>query len=363
MFKSIQKNTQEEIIALDPAWGEQVDALRRLDRENLLLCQGCRQAVRLRAGAIRIRHFAHKSRGTCTHGKESAALLLTRALLYQRLRLVFGETVTLEKQFDDKRFPRPVDCWVEREGMEPIAYWIVDTQIRPQFRDRLRDALKAMDAKVHWVFIADEMLRSFEERTDAVLLSTTERDLATITAFDVEVRDAHMWHGESLHYLDPKSENLTTFRGLVCVHGPQVYQGRRLSHPLAEVLIASKSGEFAHSGERERLALLKEELKSQKEEQNRRAEEQRLREEATEAALFAQLQAGYNARVAGIQQSTLDRFLNSSELPKPAASVSSVDSWDDREGVCVFCGERTRRWWTYYMGTCKCYACREKGIN
>ena len=36
----------------------------------------------------------------------------------------------------------------------------------------------------------------------------------------------------------------------------------------------------------------------------------------------------------------------------------------DREGVCIFCGQTTRHWWTFNgsTGECKCYECQAKGL-
>lgn len=362
MFKAIHKVTHQEIIALEPNWADpgQVDALRHLGRAEALICQGCKQPVRIKAGQVRIRHFAHKSLGTCTYGKEALALLMARALLYQRLRIAFGEAVTLEKQFEDKRFPRPVDCWLERDGVEPIAYWIVDARIRPQVRNVLREALAAAGARVHWIFIAPDMLRPFEERNDALLLSPIERDLATRTAFDKEALDGRFWHGESLHYLDSNAEALTTFRGLSCIHEPQVYQGRRFVSPLSEVLVAPRTGEFAHPGERERLASLEGERQRQEEERRRREEEE-------QSALLARLQTELVSRAASVKPSTFGKATIPAVTllrPAPSAPKNAPTSYslEDKEAVCVHCGERTRNWWTYHMGTCKCNACRKKGL-
>jgi hypothetical protein len=362
MFKAVHKSTHQEIIAIAPEWAEQIDTLRVFDRDNLLICQGCKQPVRLKAGQVRIHHFAHKSLGTCTYGKESPALLMARALLYQHLHTVFGGAVTLEKRFEDKRFPRTVDCWVEREGITPIAYWIVENRIRPQVRDALRSALESTGAQIQWVFTA-EMLRPFEEHQSRLLLSTTERDLAVKTVFDAEISEGSIWRGQTLHYLLQKESALATYRGLRCIHEPEVYQGRKLVHSISEILIAPKTGEFAHPGERERLAAIEAEKKRLEEERLQR-EQARLQREAEEhAAILARIEAAAHAQGKSVSFDTTAVLSNSSTTSPHTTPEKPSYSFEAKAGVCVHCGQRTHYWWTYHMGTCKCYECREKGLN
>ncbi len=105
----------QELLLLDSHWEHDIESLRALDQHDLLVCQGCKQPVRVRAGEIRRWHFAHKQLLTCTYGRESPALLTARAVLYDWLVSKFGEKVTVEKKVDDNSCSRPVDCWVERD--------------------------------------------------------------------------------------------------------------------------------------------------------------------------------------------------------------------------------------------------------
>lgn len=50
MFKSINKDTGRPVVILDPQWDSQLDVLRSLADQNVLVCQECNQPVRVRAG-------------------------------------------------------------------------------------------------------------------------------------------------------------------------------------------------------------------------------------------------------------------------------------------------------------------------
>ncbi len=50
MVKSIIKDTGRPVVILDPQWNNQIDALRNLVDQNVLVCQKCNQSVRVHAG-------------------------------------------------------------------------------------------------------------------------------------------------------------------------------------------------------------------------------------------------------------------------------------------------------------------------
>src|SRR5512144_1811457 len=115
MYKALHLQTGEEIIILHPAWKGRIPELRAMDRADLLVCQGCMQPLRVKAGQHKRAHFAHKHLKACSYGTESPAILNARAVLYEWLVAQFGLGVTVEKQFPESGLPRPVDCWVETE--------------------------------------------------------------------------------------------------------------------------------------------------------------------------------------------------------------------------------------------------------
>ncbi len=125
MFKAVNTLDNNYIVILDPQWLGAIRELRRLDAQDLLVCQQCRQPVRVRAGHVRRWHFAHKHLANCPYGNESPELLRTRAALYEWLMSKYPERVTIEKRVESEHILRPVDCWVETEA-GIISYWIID---------------------------------------------------------------------------------------------------------------------------------------------------------------------------------------------------------------------------------------------
>lgn len=373
MYKAVDLRTGQDIVILHPAWAEQIEVLRTLDRAGVIVCQGCQQPVRVRAGVLRRRHFAHKQLLDCPFGRESPALLLARAALYQRLLQVFGEKVTVEKQFDSDLFPRPVDCWVERE-QGSFAYWVADTRLQPLLRSRLANGFLQAKARPNWIFTSDllhESGRTVGSDLPQVLLSTTERDLMQSTYFDLEVGDTVTTRGGSLHYLDAEQETLTTYRSLHLTHAPQLHVGRRYKSPLSEVLFAFKTGDPAHPGERERTREVIAEKERLEELDRKREEEARLRREAAvqaadrvQAALRqnALSQPGHvraYAVTVNLQQADRTRRVEArNETPEeePAA-------YPERAGTCIFCGVITNRWVSFNgaSNTCKCRDCYQLG--
>ncbi len=361
MFKALDTQTGNDIVILDPRWIQQIDALRRLDHANLLVCQGCRQPVRVRVGSgKRRRHFAHKHLHNCAYGNESPILLQARAALYERLVAVFGAAVTLEKRIEDPAFRRPVDCWVERPEGGAFAYWIFDTGMRLQAREDLHAGMKrAAVANVHWLFTAN-VLRPHENNQRVLHLCTTERDFLRPTFFDVDMADEEFTQGRSLHYLDSEIGTLTTFRSLNLIHEPQVFAARRrLTSRLADALVSAKTGEFAHAGEREHVAaVLHEKARVERLQQERAAADLLRVAREQEAMMLARVRAG----APGFAVASPSSWSPATDpLPEPRNPVPVLQ---EREGVCLLCGTRTRDWWIFNGkdGTCQCKTCRQKGV-
>jgi len=329
MFKAINSQSGEEIIILQPRWVGQTAYLRSLDKKDILICQECRQPVRVRAGPIRRWHFAHKHLQNCPLDRESPALLKTRAIIYEWLVSKFGESVTLEKKCGE-RLPRSVDCWVERESGS-FAYWIIESRIKPAERENLKTVLAQIAASTNWVFVSN-MLHEDEDKPDHILLTTTEREFMQSSEYDEMIQATPFTPGHSLHYLDPANQVLTTFRGLHLIHEPQLYGGHKEMHEIALVLVSPKTGEFVHPGEPERL-------------QNYRQEKQRLEERRREE-----------------QRRALERQIAISQKQDSETQQGYATSYV-REATCMICGNKTTSWWYFNgrTGMCKCKDCRREG--
>jgi hypothetical protein len=198
--------------------------------------------------------------------------------------------------------------------------------------------LKALCAEngldVQWVCVID-LLRPDEGWPQSRLhLTTTERAFIRQSELD-QAWQTHYEHlGGSLHYLDPDQGTLTTYRNLTLVHEPQLYSGKRLDNPLADVLISKVTGEFVHPGEMAQLESTRRKIAAQQ----RQVEERSRRAEA---------------------------FLKGASLSKWSPSRPETPSSPkafERTGTCRVCGTLTSDWVTYFGETqeCICRNCKDR---
>jgi competence CoiA-like predicted nuclease len=368
MYTARHQPSGEEITILDPRWMAQLEYLRVLDKQDALVCPGCQQAVRVRAGQFKRWHFAHKHLHNCPFERESPRLLQSRAVLYDWLVGKFGvEAVRVEKKLESPSLSRHFDCWVEL-GDRRFAYWIFDRRMPPDERLNLKSACDRIGLDVQWVFVVDLLhaddhthfsrdrqsrhSRSWDRlsrdqrsrlqqnrlQTSRLHLTTTERTFMRQSAFDTigncysaRISDpGYKQAGGSLHYINPDREILTTYRNLILVHEPQLYAGKRLQTPLAEVQVSNSTGEFVHPGELEQLQQRQSEI----------AEQQRQAEERLQRAKDFLKGASLTPRSATTQKA--------SPAPNPF----------ERQATCKICGRLTSDWVTYFGQTKECI-CRD----
>jgi hypothetical protein len=341
MFKASNKQTLEDVVILDPKWSNQIDHLRKLDKRDRLVCPGCQQPVRVRAGRKKRWHFAHKHLQDCPLSHEAAIVLEARALLYEWLVGKFKEeAVTLERKVENSLLPRPVDCWVHTESGD-IAYWIIPSQVKPRQREALKQTFERKDIQINWLFLSD-MLREEKDEPGDVHLTTTEREFMHQSEYNEFIDpDGNLQIGGSLHYLDPTQETLTTFRTLGIVHPPQLYGGRKLVDKLQEVLVHPKTGEFVHPGEHQYLQRAKE----QREKIQKRLEELERRHRE---------QMEYFTRFSNRPRRALEDDIASDRV---RSSIPSA-TFDSQEGTCVICGQTKREWgFITHLGKRICKEC------
>jgi hypothetical protein len=345
MFKALHKPSGEEIIILEPRWRRQLDSLRRLDAQDSLVCQGCLQPVRLRAGDVKRWHFAHKHLHNCPYEIESPELLQCRAVLYEWLITQQGQGfVSLEKK---SLLPRPIDCWVSSAAGE-VGYWIIDHRMPPDERQSLAAGLAGICPHPVWVFTAS-MLQPDADNLERLYLTTTEREFMRHTEYDevttiTTVRGPEAVPGTSLHYIDSDREVMTTFRGLQVYHRPQLYAGRRHETPLSQVSSAPEAGEFIHPGENEWLKRFRTAARARVAEQ----EKNDLRIHQKMAELFGNMKA----------QPEPSAGSNNKPIPQPEKpSQAGIPK-------CMFCGRETDDYWFLNRAdnSCKCRDCYRQGI-
>jgi hypothetical protein len=351
MFKALDVRDNTEIVILDPKWLRSISQLRQLDYQDFLVCQGCKQSVRVRAGEQRREHFAHKHLGNCDYAEESAILRNTRAILYEWLVSKFSGNVTIEKKVDGIDLFRPIDCWVEKDSRF-FAYWIFDSRLKLEKREILRSRLEKLGIHVNWVF-ALEMLHTEPDHSDSLVLSTTERDFIRRSKYDIAYGSSFLTISGSLHYMDADNRKLHTFRGLSLYHEPQVYKGYTLSSELEKVLVAPHNGEFVHSGEFDKL------------------QEYERRQKITHESSRHQWERFASPRNTNFLGRQVENYQLKSDNNQEEKSIFS--EWQDKpsippqretkSGTCVFCGETTQDWWWYdgKTGQCKCRSCLKQG--
>lgn len=352
MYKAVSDQTGEEIIILSPYWRKRIAQLRNMDRVDELVCQGCRQPLRVKAGEVKRAHFAHKHLKACSYGSESPEILNARAVLYEWLLREFrsalggdevvspsvpvSPSVTLEKIVAGADLPRPVDCWVETEA-GPIAYWIIEAGIKLEPREEILSTFERLGIRVNYVLL-HPMLNEKREELDSLLLTPTERAFLTATEFDAMLAGAAE-PGKSLHYLEAESGTLTTYRNLVLFHAPNWYKGVKKSSRLITVRASRLDGGFVHRGEMDRL----------------RAYRQRAARLEKKREQYQERDRMWSSRPA--------RRVERSSLPE------SASGWGNTQAdplPCVICGQITSEYWSTFMDAsgrrlCRCRECLERG--
>jgi len=340
MYKCLNLENNRDINILERIWSSSLAGLRELDHNNSLACPGCLQPVRVRAGSQKRWHFAHKHLANCPFLRESPELLNARAILYRRMVELFGEDqVTIEKNDQQFDIPRPLDVWVVGK-FGPFAYWIIDTRIPPDERERLQKALTIIQAPVNVIFLSD-ILRLDEEDSSTIYLSTTERDFLIESPYDRAWKELSFFSGKTIHYLDAEGSRVITFRNIQLVHLPQQHTGTCLETPLSNMVVDELSGEFTHPGEKERLKRRpieqpRSDSKSQKEKNTKR----RLHSPLSPARLT----------IPGLEDNGEPDILR-----VPLRLVQ-------REGICRICGNKSFDWVQFFgdSGECICRECHNQ---
>jgi hypothetical protein len=361
MFKASDVSDGSDVIILDHLEPIRFQALRRKARADQLRCPVCRQPVWVKSGTNRVSHFAHKHLADCPTQSESAELLQARAALYRWLRAKFGDSVTVEHIIAGSNLQRHIDCWVERSSTS-LAYWIFDAQMRPDERSMLRNRLEDAGAKPVFIFLAS-MMRRNERPRDVLNLTTTERQFVTRTAYDAPYTDWANDRAGSLHYIDAEAHSVTTFRAMCCIESPQQHAGTELKSALPDLLVKRTDGQFVHAGETDRLSEWRTQEKARQAEAERRMREAADAARRQEDARRANREAWERARRERLSPGTAYGMSNSTPSPAteprtPSPLASPLIMSENKEGLCLLCGERTRDWYYYDgAGNCKCNDC------
>ena len=335
MLKCLDRRSGAEIIILDRQWKNKLSVLRTLDQQDQLVCPGCRQPVRVRAGKYKCWHFAHKHLQNCPFDRDSPQRVETRAFLYNWLTSQFPlEMVTVEKYLEESPLRHPVDCWVD-QASQSLGYWIFDKRTPPADRENLKQAFMTPGLRGNYIFTID-LLRKDDLEQAHLHLTTTEREFLISSPYDELISGYIFSPGKSIHYLSSDLGELTTYRDLHLIHPPQKYAGFRLASTLQSVTASLETGEFIHPGEQDAL--------------RERQYVKNLREEKQRTTLPAFLTKKYPLNSSAQKLSNL---VQSQAIPKEAFG---------KPGICKLCGKETADWVTFDGKTGKCI-CRDCASN
>ena len=370
MFSAIKKDTMEEIIILDEKWKVNIELLRTYGHTGDMICEECKQPVRIRAGKIRRRHFSHISKGNCNKNSDSHELLSARALLYEYLKSKYGDGLKIEIPLRHPRIKKTIDC-LATGSHGKVAYWIVEKNLREQLRWDIKENLEKEVDYIVWV-VLDRLRKERDGSDNEFILSTTERSILTESIYDLDKNKFGFRVGETIHYLDVKNEILRTYRNSILIHEPHTFNGIEKKSRLTELLIHPRTGEFVHPGEHDEYL---EDIRLKKEQEERQAELlKKEQEHEREVSRIRKLKI--SSEIADRNEENANGLLvtNRHENTDPDSDDTNDDiksealsgPFDDRETpVCVFCLVKTSEWWSYngVDNTCKCNECAKKGID
>jgi hypothetical protein len=342
MFKCLNQQTMDEVVILAPAWRVRLAELRSLDHAGSLICPGCRQPVRIRAGKFRRWHFAHKHLANCPLANQSPELLHCRAALYEWLLQHFDpQAINLEKHLPG--LARPLDIWVQA-GEAEFGYWIFDTRVSPQVREELRQCLEGQGMVVNWIFTS-KLLHEDSPHPGRLHLTTTEREFLRTSSLDAAAEAAGETPGLSITYLDADSATFITYRSLKLRHPPQLFSGRRFSQDAASVKPHPASGECLYLEDPENLWRYQQKASLMRQRTQKQREFFAARTTSREIP-----QPGMSPEKDSIPGDPR-QSIHPPDLPPVRQPFA-------RAGVCKICGKSTTDWVTYFSKTGECI-CRD----
>ena len=354
MYKCLSLETGEPILSLASQWRKNLKKLRTLADSDNLVCQGCKQPVRLKAGKTRRWHFAHKHLENCPFVTSSPTLIYARSVIYDWLVERYGEKcVDVEIYLPKLNFPRPVDLSLQTDQSNCLI-WIIETRMKPSVRESLHESFASLGNPSFYIFL-DEMHHPVPDQPGKIYLTTTERECAQTSDYDYLGHPIDLPIGQSLHYLDPTSRILKSYRDLLCVHKPQVFSGRMHVERLDNIYLDLLRGTPVFPGEGEKLKklTLRREHRKEKVEGARKV----LGEFMNRMLPDKDADRGYDEKRQTPNHHNLKSKLSSASAHSQSILVEAA--------ICMLCGQTTNDWW--YLdratGLCKCRTCLKNGVD
>lgn len=237
MFVAINLKNRSRVTSIAAQWNNRLELLRELTDSGQLICPGCEQLLWLRIGQKRRRHFAHRRLADCPLENQSAEVLEAKAQLYEWLESKYPGHVHIDMAIGVPGWVKPMDLLVEPEPDRKFGYWVFDRQQRSRFD--LLAYRRLPGVNVH--FIHTESTLTIKPEA-GIVLTASQREFITGSDFDRAVAWRDRGH---LYFILGEESKLCIYRGLHCVHKPNVYQWAvERSRPLSEALINPRTGEI-----------------------------------------------------------------------------------------------------------------------
>lgn len=211
MFVANDKEFGSRVTSLDPAWQMKFEELRALAASGRLVCAGCGQMLRFRVGEQRRPHFAHRVLSECPLAKQSPEVLEAKAQLYEWLIGKYPEKVELDVNLMIPEWTRFADLLVRCNETTLFAYWVFDRSPRDRYA-LLHNMPNSVSRNIIFTQVAHQ-----RKQDDRLLLTAAQRDLISNSKYDASQRRGH------LHFFNTDTNRIILYRGLHCVHEPNVY--------------------------------------------------------------------------------------------------------------------------------------------
>ncbi len=215
MFVAVNTSNRARVTSISSEWDGQVEALRDMTSNGELVCQGCEQLLWLRTGEKRRRHFAHRTLKDCPLAKKSPEVLEAQFHLYRWLDGRYPGKVELDLAPPGANGPAIVDIHVKIGSEKTVLFWIFDRQQRN--RQWMIDSAQLPGMLTQFVH-TESTLKLHSD--DEIALTASQRDFIVCSDFDRSVGMGYRGHH---YFLNSKDGTLSVFRGLRCVHAPNLF--------------------------------------------------------------------------------------------------------------------------------------------
>lgn len=236
MFVALKAKDRTRVTSIASEWDDAEDTLRESTAAGELVCPGCEQPLWLRTGTCRRRHFAHRSLADCPLEHQSPEVMEVKALMYRWLATKYPGKVHLEIALGIAGRDRTLDLVVQAEAGTKFAFWVFDRQQRD--RDIMFSYRDLKGVSLHFIHTASTLKL---KDPDQLMLTASQRDFIATSEFDSGLAPEGRGH---LHFCSAEDSTVSIYRGLYCVHKPNIYRYAVLrSGSLESALISPKTGE------------------------------------------------------------------------------------------------------------------------